>query len=55
MKVLYILKKEPATKVSDIITAHKKANDVTVIDIRSNKNYAEIIEAVFDNDKVICY
>lgn len=38
-----------------MIENHKKKADVTVIDMRENKNYEEIIDKVFDNDKVITW
>lgn len=53
MKVLYILKKEPKDSVKNMLKSHKKMADVTVIDLKNNKNYTEIIDKVFDSDKVI--
>ena len=53
MKLLYIIKKEPSAAINIMIESHKKKADVAVIDMRKNKNYEEIIDKVFANDKVI--
>lgn len=55
MKLLYLLKKDPTPTISDMIESHKNKADVTIIDMRKNKNYAEIIDKVFENDKVITW
>lgn len=53
MKLLYIFKKEPSAAINNMIESHKKKADVTIIDMRKNKNYEEIIEKAFENDRVI--
>ena len=55
MKLLYILKKEPSPAITNMIESHKKKAEVTVIDMRENKNYAEIVDKMFVNDKVITW
>jgi hypothetical protein len=55
MKLLYLLKKEPTISINNMIESHKNKEDVTIIDMRTNKNYAEIIEKVFANDKIITW
>lgn len=55
MKLLYIIKKEPKPGIAKMIEQHKITADVTVIDMRKNKNYDEIIENLFSNDKVITW
>jgi hypothetical protein len=55
MKLLYILKKEPTDTVNNMIESHIKKAEVTVIDMRENKNYEEIIDKVFENDKVVTW
>ena len=55
MKLLYLLKKEPTPIVNNMVENHKKKADVMVIDMRENKNYSDIIEKVFENDKVITW
>jgi len=55
MKLLYIIKKEPSPAIINMIESHKKQADVTIIDMRENKNYEEIIDKVFNSDKVITW
>ena len=55
MKVLYIIKSEIDSTAARMIEQHRTDADVTIIDLGTTKNYAEIIEQVFDNDKVICW
>jgi hypothetical protein len=33
----------------------KKTNDVTVVDIRQNKDYNQIVDLIFSSDKVISW
>ncbi|KKM71563.1 hypothetical protein LCGC14_1429370 [marine sediment metagenome] len=53
MKVLYFIKDEPGDTLKAFIDEHKKTEEVTVMDIRSNKNYDEIIDLIDQSDKVI--
>lgn len=53
MTILYLLKKDPGETLKEIIDEHKKNHDVTVVDIRENKNYDEIVELIASSDKVI--
>ena len=53
MKLLYLLKKEPTPSLYKIIESHKLNAEVTIIDMRENKNYQMIIDKVFKSDKII--
>lgn len=53
MKILYLIKQEPGETLKQIMDEHKKANEVSVIDLRENKNYDLIIDTIFSSDKVI--
>jgi hypothetical protein len=55
MKVLYIIKRDIDATAQGMIEQHRKDADVSIIDIRENKDYAGIVEQVFGNDKVICW
>ncbi len=55
MKILYILKQDPDETLNSIMNEHKASNDVTVIDLRENKNYDQIIDLISENDKVISW
>ncbi len=53
MKLLYLLKNKPSTSTQEMIKHHKEKADIMIIDMRENKNYNEIIDQIFNNDKVI--
>lgn len=53
MKMLYFIKDEPGETIKKLMEAHKAAHDVTVVDIRTNKNYDEIIDLIEKSEKVI--
>ena len=53
MKLLYLLKKEPTPSLNKIIESHKLSAEVTIIDMRENKDYQMIIDKIFENDKII--
>lgn len=53
MKVLYFIKDELDGTLKAFMDEHKKAVNVTEVDIRSNKNYGEIIDLIDLSDKVI--
>ncbi len=55
MKILHIQKQELDATAKAILDAHKKGNEVTVLDIRKNKNYDQIVDMIFSNDKVISW
>ncbi len=55
MKVLYILKQDPDSTAQKMIDEQKKTTDLTVIDMRTNKNYDEIIDLVATSDKVVTW
>lgn len=55
MKVLYIIKKDMDETGRKIMESHQKDNEVTVVDIRENKNYSEIVDMIESHDKVICW
>lgn len=55
MKILYILKQEPDATVKKLIEVHKKGNDVTVVKLKENKNYGQIVDLIFSSDKVISW
>jgi hypothetical protein len=55
MKILYLLKQDPDKTLKKILTEHKKANEVTVVDLRKNKDYDEIIDLAISSDKVISW
>ena len=55
MNILYLLRKTPDDTVNQLIEEQKKSNNVSVISIIDNKNYDEIVEAIFSNDKIISW
>jgi hypothetical protein len=55
MKILYIQKQSLDATAQKIMEAHKKGNDVTVVNIMENKNYDQIVDLIFSSDKVISW
>jgi len=56
MKILYLLRQEtPDETVKKLIEEHKKANEVTVININENKNYDGIVDLIASSDRVISW
>ena len=54
MNALYILKKDPELSLMEIMESHKQKANVTVIDIRQDKDYAKIVGLIESSDKIIC-
>ncbi len=55
MKILHIQKQDLDATAKKILEIHKKGNDVTVVDIRKNKDYNQIVDLIFSSDKVISW
>lgn len=56
MKVLYLLRSGMDETVSGLIERHGKSNEAEVIDIAAGQiNYRELVEKIFDADKVISW
>ncbi len=54
-KVLFLLKQEPDNTAKTIIEVQKTLADVTVIDMRTDKNYDKIIDEAVSSDKIITW
>jgi len=55
MKILYLAKQDLNATAKKMVEVHKKGNDVTIVDIRQNKNYDQIVDLIFSSDKVISW
>ncbi len=55
MKILYLQQQDLSATAKKILEAHKKGNDVTVVNIKENKNYDQIVDLIFSSDKVISW
>ena len=55
MKVLYIIKREVDSTGRNLIDRHREHAEVSIIDLNTDKNYAEIIIQTFASDKVVCW
>jgi hypothetical protein len=55
MKILHIVKQDLSATEKKIVETHKKGNDVTVVDLKENKNYGQIVDLIFSSDKVISW
>lgn len=55
MKILYLIKREPDGTAKKIMEEHKKEHTVTVVDMRTDKDYARIVDLIESHDKVISW
>lgn len=55
MKILYIIKENLDKTAREIIDEHKKTHEVTIVDIRKEKDYNKIIDLIASSDKVISW
>jgi hypothetical protein len=55
MKIVYIQKQDLDATAKKIMEVHKKGNDVTVVNLKENKNYGQIVDLIFSSDKVISW
>jgi hypothetical protein len=56
MKVLHILKQEPSDTIKKIIETHSKENEVKIVELyKGEPNYKELVDLIFNYDKVICW
>ncbi len=55
MKILHIVKQDLNATEKKIIEVHKKGNVVTVVNLKENKNYGQIVDLIFSSDKVISW
>ena len=55
MKILYIQKQDLDATAKKIMDLHKKEHDVTVVNLKENKNYSQIVDLIFSSDKVISW
>lgn len=55
MRVLYILKGEPDDTITRLIEAQKKDNDVKVLRLEKGISYDELVDDIFNYDKVISW
>ena len=55
MKILYLVKQDPDATLKKIVEVHKKGNNVTVVDLRKDKDYGKIVDLIFSHDKVISW
>lgn len=55
MKILYLLKQDLDETGRAILTKHKQAHEVTVIDLRESTDYGSIVDAIAGHDRVISW
>jgi hypothetical protein len=55
MKILYMQKQDLNATGKKILEVHKKNNDVTVVDVRQDKDYDRMVDLIFSSDKVISW
>ncbi len=55
MNILYILKRDPDTTLNEILSEHKKAHDVTVVDLRNEKDHGKVVDLIASHEKIISW
>lgn len=55
MKILYILRQEPDATGKIILGEHEKTDEVAVIDIREEHDYARVVDLIASSDRVISW
>ncbi len=55
MRVLYILRDEPDETVSKLIEFHGKDHEVNVVRLGEDISYDELVDKIFQYDKVISW
>jgi hypothetical protein len=55
MQILHILKRDPDETTMKIIETNKKDGHVSVIDLRCEKDYDNLVRLVESSDRVICW
>jgi hypothetical protein len=56
MKVLHLLRDGPEAAADRIIAMNAKEHMVTVVDLRVREiAYTELVDRIFEHDKVICW
>lgn len=55
MKILHIQKQDLDATAKKVLEAHKKEHEVTIVNIKDNRNYDQIVDLIFANDKVVSW
>ena len=55
MKILHLVKKDLAPTEKAILAAHRNGHEVEVIDLRTNTDYARIVDQIAASDKIISW
>ncbi|HTR44488.1 MAG TPA: hypothetical protein VMH06_02175 [Thermodesulfovibrionales bacterium] len=55
MKILYLMKQKPDETITEVMTEHKRAHKVTVVDLEEDKNYDRIVDLIAESDRVISW
>jgi hypothetical protein len=49
------MRKDPDATISGVLDAQKQDHAVTVVDLRTDKDYDKIVELIFSSDSVISW
>ena len=55
MKILYLMKQDPDETLRELTNHQKKTVDVTIVDMRKEKDYHRIIDLIAASDKVVSW
>jgi hypothetical protein len=55
VKILHLVKRDLAPSEKAILEAHRGAGEVTVVDIRTDKDFGRIVDQIFASDKIVSW
>ena len=55
MRILYIIKEDPDQTLHTLIEENRKSHDVAVLDLRAHKGYGDVVDQIFDCDRLITW
>jgi hypothetical protein len=55
MNILCLMRKDPDATISSILAVQTREHAVTVVDIRTDKNYEKIVDLIFSSNSVISW
>lgn len=55
MKILHLVKKDLTPTEKAILEAHRGAGELTVIDLRTDRDYSRIVDQIAASDKIVSW
>ena len=55
MNILCLMKRDPDETIRNILDVQKREHEVTVVDLRKDKNYERIVDLICSSNKIISW